>query len=104
AIKWTKIAWIVSPYDENGVSIIPPITYEGIDDMEENLSFDPNDELAVKELQQQINILHVRNLIPIEDLLNLEEEQEVHHQFTDENLIHTATEIEQIKDKFVVPP
>ncbi|CAG8804411.1 3603_t:CDS:1, partial [Racocetra fulgida] len=66
-----------------------------IDDMEENPPFDPNDELAVKELQQQINILHVHNLMPIEDLLNLEEEQEVYYQFTDEDLIHTATEIEQ---------
>ena len=115
-MKWTKIAWsevsaetikrcwfrtkVVSPRDENGVPIVPPISDEGIDDVEET---DPNDELAVKELQQQINILHVRNPMPIEDLLNLEEEQEVHHQFTDEDLIHTATEIEQIEDEFVVP-
>ncbi|CAG8817976.1 20251_t:CDS:2, partial [Racocetra persica] len=107
----TKIAWnevsaevikrcwfrtkVVSPHDKNGVPIVLLITDEGIDDMEENLFFDPNNELAVKELQQQINILHVCNPMPIEDLLNLEEEQEIHYQFTNKDLIHTATEIEQ---------
>ncbi|CAG8536041.1 2341_t:CDS:2 [Dentiscutata heterogama] len=72
---------VVSPHNKNGVPIVLPIAEEGIDDesiddVEETSPFDPNDELAVKELQQQINILHVCNPMPIEDLLNLEEEQE----------------------------
>ncbi|CAG8588624.1 19583_t:CDS:2 [Racocetra fulgida] len=120
AMKWTKIAWsevsaetirrcwfrtkIVSPRDENGIPVVPPIAVESIDDVEENLPLDSNEQRAAKELQQQIDILNLRNPMPIEDLLNLDEEQEVHHQFTDEDLIQTATEIEQVEDEFVAPP
>ncbi|CAG8467985.1 573_t:CDS:1 [Scutellospora calospora] len=119
-MKWTKIAWkevsaemirrcwfrtkVVSPRDESGVPVALSIIVESTDDIEENPPPDPNDELTVKELQQQIGILCVRNLMPIEDLLNLEEEQEAHHQFTDEDLIQTATEVEQIGEEFVMPP
>ncbi|CAG8748563.1 1084_t:CDS:2, partial [Dentiscutata heterogama] len=78
AMKWTKIAWsevlaeVVSPHDENSVPIVPPISDESIHDVEKT---DPNDELAVKKLQQQINILYIHNPILIKDLLNLEEKQ-----------------------------
>ncbi|CAG8535610.1 16326_t:CDS:2 [Dentiscutata heterogama] len=75
-----------------------------IEDIEENLLVDPNDELEVKELQQQIDALGVHNPMPVEDLLNIEEEREAHHQFTDEDLIQAATEIEQEKNKIVITP
>ncbi|CAG8764338.1 36891_t:CDS:2, partial [Racocetra persica] len=52
----------------------PHAIVESIDDVKENLPPDPNDELTVKELQQQIDILPVQNPLSIEDLLNLEEE------------------------------
>ncbi|CAG8589901.1 4387_t:CDS:1 [Racocetra fulgida] len=82
----------------------PPTNVESIDDVEKNPPPDPNDELTVKELQQQIDTLRVYNPMPIEDLLNLEEEREAHHQFTDEDLIQTATEVEQVEEEFVMPP
>ncbi|CAG8802910.1 15378_t:CDS:2 [Cetraspora pellucida] len=120
AMKWIKIAWsevsaetirrcwfctkIVSPRDENGIPVIPSIAVESINNVEESLPLDSNDQQAAKELQQQIDLLNLHNPMPIEDLLNLDEELEVHHLFTDEDLIQTATEIEQVEDEFVVLP
>ncbi|CAG8827096.1 16095_t:CDS:1, partial [Cetraspora pellucida] len=120
AMKWIKIAWeevstktirscwlrtkTITSRDDNGVPIIPPTVIEGTNDIEENPPVDPNDELIIKELQQQINMLQVRNPMPIEDLLNPEEEREIHQQFTDEDLIHGATEIEEAEDEFVMLP
>ncbi|CAG8799278.1 29133_t:CDS:1, partial [Racocetra persica] len=115
----TKIAWnevspetirrcwfrtkVVSSHDENGVPVAPHAIVESIDDVKENPSPDPNDELTVKELQQQIDVLPVRNPLSIEDLLNLEEEQEAHHQFTDEDLIQAAMEVKQVEEEFIMP-
>ncbi|CAG8785676.1 21079_t:CDS:1, partial [Racocetra persica] len=98
---WLRIK-IISLHDENGAPVISSTIVEEFDDVEENPPLDPNDELAIKELQKQLDILHVYNPILIEYLLNIEEEQEVHHQFTDEDLIQTATEIEQVKNKFIL--
>ncbi|CAG8788981.1 793_t:CDS:2, partial [Racocetra persica] len=53
--------------------------------------------------KQQIDILPVRNPLSIEDLLNLKEEREAHHQFTDEDLIQAMTEVEQVEKEFVIP-
>ncbi|CAG8460132.1 9414_t:CDS:2 [Cetraspora pellucida] len=86
---------VIFPYDENRVPIIPP-SNEGIEDIEENLLVDPNNEL-------QIDALGVHNSMPVEDLLNIEEEQEVYHQFTNENLIQAATKNKQEENKIVIP-
>ena len=118
-MRWTEVAWgeistetikncwshtkIISPRDEAGIPIVSSSVCS-IEDIEENLLIDPNDEFAVKELQQQLNILHIRNPIPIKDLLNLEEEREAHQEFTDEDLIQTAMEIEQVEDEIIIPP
>ncbi|CAG8811110.1 15019_t:CDS:1 [Cetraspora pellucida] len=118
-MKWTKIAWnevsaetirrcwfrtkVVSSCDESRVPVVPPAIVESNDDVEENPPPDPNDELTVKALKQQIDVLHVRNPLSVEDLLTLEEEREAHHQFTDEDLIQAATEVEQVEEEFVMP-
>ncbi|CAG8763049.1 16622_t:CDS:1, partial [Dentiscutata heterogama] len=70
---------------------------------EENLSIDPDNEMATKELQQAIDILHVRSPISIKDLLDLEKKVEVHQQFDDEDFIEAATEVEQIENEIVIP-
>ncbi|CAG8802209.1 22977_t:CDS:2 [Cetraspora pellucida] len=82
---------VISLYDKNGVSIIPS-SDESIEDIKENLLVDPNDELVVKKLQQQINALDVHNPMPVEDLLNIKEEQEA------------VTKIEQKENEIVIPP
>ncbi|CAG8604390.1 10213_t:CDS:2 [Racocetra fulgida] len=41
---------IVSSRDENRVLVASPTIVESIDDIEENPSLDPNDELTIKEL------------------------------------------------------
>ncbi|CAG8533242.1 4993_t:CDS:2 [Dentiscutata heterogama] len=95
-MKWIKIAW--------SEVLAETIKRCCIDDIEENLPLDLNDQQAAKELQQQIDILNLRNPMPVEDLLNLDEEQEVHHQYTDEDLIQTAMKMEQVENEFVALP
>ncbi|CAG8646975.1 2102_t:CDS:2 [Cetraspora pellucida] len=41
---------IIFPRDENGISVIPSIAVESIDDVEENLPLDSNEQQAAKEL------------------------------------------------------
>ncbi|CAG8833421.1 8691_t:CDS:2, partial [Cetraspora pellucida] len=69
---------VVSSRDESGVPVVPPAIVESNDDVEENPPSDPNDELTVKALQQQID-------------------------FTNEDLIQAATEVKQVEEKFVMP-
>ncbi|CAG8776076.1 10342_t:CDS:1 [Cetraspora pellucida] len=95
---------VVSSHDKSKVPVALFIIVKSTDDIEENSSSDPNDKLIVKELLQQIGILHVCNLMLIEDLLNLKEKQEAHYQFTDEDLIQTATKVEQIGEEFIMLP
>ena len=50
----------------------PHAIVESIDDVEENLPLDLNNQQAATKLQQQIDILNLRNSMPIENLLNLD--------------------------------
>ncbi|CAG8691172.1 9196_t:CDS:2, partial [Racocetra persica] len=94
AMKWTKIAWNkVSPETIRRLLMMWKKTY----------LLDPNNELTVKELQQQIDILSVQNPLSIEDLLNLKEEREAYYQFTDEDLIQAVMEVEPVEEEFVMP-
>ncbi|CAG8624440.1 15950_t:CDS:2, partial [Dentiscutata heterogama] len=86
AIRWVKFyTKIVSPRDKDEALVVLPSLIENV---EEGLFFDYDNELAIKKLQQILNILHVRNPMPIEDLLNLEKKNvEIYQQFNDDDFI-----------------
>ncbi|CAG8516319.1 23218_t:CDS:2, partial [Racocetra persica] len=130
AMKWIKVAWgeiflyvkIISPRDEDGMPIDPLPLYEDkmsvvlppfvkdvedllVEDVKENLFVDLDNELAIKELQQVLDILHLQNSISIKDLLNLEKEKiDTHQQFSDEDFIQTAIEVEQVENEIIIQP
>lgn len=96
---------IISPRDENGALIVPPPPPSLIEDVEESLFFDHDNELATAELQQTLDALHIRNPMPIEDLLNLEKENtEIHQQFNDDDFIQAATEIDHVENEVIIQP
>ncbi|CAG8747755.1 17752_t:CDS:1, partial [Acaulospora morrowiae] len=45
------------------------------------------EELIIKELQKQMDLLCVHTSIPIKNWINSEDEQEIHQQFTDDDFI-----------------
>ncbi|CAG8602692.1 10234_t:CDS:2 [Racocetra fulgida] len=96
---------IVSSRDEDGVLVVPPPSPPLIKNVEKTLFFDYDNELATKELQQTLDALHVRNLMPIENLLNLEKENvEIHQQFNDDDFIQAATKIDHIENEVIIQP
>ncbi|CAG8716027.1 13238_t:CDS:1, partial [Racocetra fulgida] len=74
-----------------------------VEDIEKSLLVDPDNELAAEELQQTLDMLYIHNPISIEDLLDFEEERiDIHQQFSDNDFIQGATEIEQVENEIMI--
>ncbi|CAG8787055.1 14448_t:CDS:1, partial [Acaulospora morrowiae] len=98
-MRWTKIAWneisakiiqncwihtkIILLRNETGILITVPINVNDIKNTKENLT----EELIIKELQKQIDLLCVYTSIPIKNWINSEDEQKIHQQFTNDDFI-----------------
>ncbi|CAG8711129.1 20757_t:CDS:2, partial [Cetraspora pellucida] len=113
-MRWAKIAWneitahtkIISPRDEFGM---PIISESGNGSMEENLVEENVDEENLNEkliddIQRQMVALHVCTPMSVKNWLNLEGEEDVHQQFTDEDFVQGAIEVEQGEEEEVVEP
>ncbi|CAG8761393.1 9058_t:CDS:2, partial [Cetraspora pellucida] len=91
---------VASPSPIASPSLVALLPFD--EDTEETF-VDSDYELAIKELQQTLDALNIRNPLLIKDLLEFEEKNmKVHQQFNDKDLIEAATEIEHIENEVVI--